>query len=186
MGAFGGGVGAFLGVASPNFVDDVCPSSDTNGEHWHLWGVSSFTEESCDEHDQRSAKEAPEQHSGGGTDSSEDEVELSNLQWDGDQPVDVSEDERRRSFADPVVSHVGVVVPCNTRDECGNGHGGLPLGCNVVSLHNEENSRCKHHCSCKPERDGHHVGGVKDGSFCRDCSKGDEEQQSGQKQASWF
>ena len=86
-----------------------------------------------------SAEEAPEQHGGSGSDGCEDEVELSNLQWDGDQPVDVSHDERRFSDAGcaissnfsvggcPVLAHVGVVVPCNTRDECGDGHGGLHL-----------------------------------------------------------
>ena len=167
MRTFAGTTDFLLGFTSPEFVDDVNPGEHTDDEHWHACALAEnlgLAEETSDEHDQGGTEELPEERSGSNTNSSEDEVELRNLQWNGDQPVDVPQNKWGRSYASfgvvgrcPVLSHVGVVVPCDTRDECSDGHGGLPLVCNAVSLHDEENSRCKHHCSGEPERDANPI-----------------------------
>ena len=69
--ALRGCVSAFLGVASPNLVDDVEPGENPNDEHGHLWTLARLAEETGDEHHEGSAEEAPEQHRCGGTDSCE-------------------------------------------------------------------------------------------------------------------
>jgi len=84
--------------------------------------------------------------------SLQDQVELDDLERDGDKPISVSVDGRRGLSQNPRLTHVAVVPEGNTGDETSNCYRRAPLLWDGCAFAEEEDRSSKHRSASNPER----------------------------------
>lgn len=108
-------------LSREHFVDESQPTDDTWNESAEDGDNSGLTSPTASQHeDGLSEKSVEECVAQVWHDGLQDQVEFDDLKRDGDEPISVSVDCRRRLRQHPGFTHVAIVPECNSCDETSN------------------------------------------------------------------